>query len=196
MIKVTPLGVLAKYESFSVEVSTYRQLLAAMRGRYGESFFQEAKDILAKHLFKLKDFDEFLALDESLVDMELEAFSEYFIIPEFEGEISAAIISALISTSASAAGAGAVGASISAGVGAALAIAVNIGISLAIGAIVQALTPTPEFKTDPANAQLKRSSLFNGAYNVYNQGGSVPLCFGNPFCGGVVVSSGLYSEET
>jgi predicted phage tail protein len=69
-----------------------------------------------------------------------------------------------------------------------------LAISTGLNMLMSALSPTPEFSQDPAAAQNK-SNLFNGAPIVRNQGGSVPLIFGNPYCGAVLISSGAFTEE-
>lgn len=81
--------------------------------------------------------------------------------------------------------------------GAVIAIAINIAVSIAISAIMQAISPTPEFSSDPATAQAsnKRSALFNGAPVIREQGGVVPWILGAPYCGGVLISSGVSSED-
>jgi predicted phage tail protein len=71
----------------------------------------------------------------------------------------------------------------------------NIGVSMALNAVMSLLSPTPEFSSDPAFAQQKNSALFNGAPMIREQGGIVPLVLGNPFCGGVLISSGVTTEE-
>ena len=68
------------------------------------------------------------------------------------------------------------------------------GIMVGASMLMQALSPTPEFSSDPAAVQNK-SNLFNGAPIIRDQGGIVPLIFGNPYCGAVLISSGITSEE-
>jgi predicted phage tail protein len=44
-------------------------------------------------------------------------------------------------------------------------------------------------------AQTKQSSLFNGAPIIREQGGIVPLCYGEGFAGGVLISSSITSTQ-
>lgn len=77
----------------------------------------------------------------------------------------------------------------------ALTLAANIAISIAISALMSAISPTPEFSSDPSATQSKPSSLFNRPPIIREQGGSVPVVYGHPFTGGVLISSGAHTED-
>jgi len=62
-------------------------------------------------------------------------------------------------------------------------------------AIAMALSPTPEFDEDPAEALKKTSSLFKGSPNIREEGGSVPYACGEAHVGGVLISAGMYAED-
>jgi hypothetical protein len=193
MIKVIPLGEIEKYGELELNVSSIPQLFAVLQRKYGTKFLQDYKEYEVKHILKRKgkNIEEegaLLFLDTHLLSIDLNSFDEYYLVPTFSGEVSWAVAAAAV------AAIGATGATATV-LTAVIFIAANLAISIALSAIVQLIVPTPEFSTDPSEAQTKRSSLFNGAINVWNQGGSVPLVFGKPFCGGVVISAGLYTEE-
>jgi predicted phage tail protein len=189
MIRIIPVGELAQFPPVELEVDSIPQAMSALQNIYGAKFIKEYMDLGVKHILKMKDKEEFIAVDQQILGINLSGFDTYYLIPEFEGEISAAAVYGIITGVALAAGATAPVWAV------ALALVINIAISVALSMIVQLIVPTPEFSGDPAEAQTKRSSLFNGAVNVWNQGGPVPLVFGRPFCGGVVISAGLYTEE-
>jgi predicted phage tail protein len=130
-----------------------------------------------------------IALTPEIATSSFDGFDTLLILPEIEveGEEPFTIAAVLIlGTSAST---GAVIAT-----AAVLAIVTSIAVSMAVSAIMSAISPTPEFGKDPSSQQ-QESNLFNSAPVVRNQGGSVPLIFGNPYCGAVLISSGLFSEE-
>lgn len=122
-----------------------------------------------------------IALDAAVVGSTLEGFDTLFIVRDIDGN-GQAIVAAIPLLAGTVAGA-------------VVATIINIAISIAIAAIMQALSPTPEFSSDPAEAQTKKSALFNGAPIIREQGGIVPLILGAPYCGGVLISSGVYSED-
>lgn len=127
-----------------------------------------------------------VGLLSEVIFSEIEGYDTLLIIPEIQGE-GVAIVAFLAGITASA-----VAASVTLSIAAAL---INIVIAIAVSAIISLLSPTPEFSSDPSQAQLKQSSLFNGAPLIREQGGSVPLVYGNPFCGGVLISSGVSTED-
>lgn len=189
MLQVIPIGFGEKIKPINLEVDSIQQIFAAIQIYYGVEFFREFGEESIKHIIKVRDKEEFIALEPGLLELDLKDFDTYFLVSEFEGEISAAIVAAALAY------VGATAAASSTIAVAAITLVLNAAISFAISAIVQAISPTPQFNSDPAQAQTKVSSLFNGAINVNNQGGGVPLIFGNPFVGGVVVSSGIFTEE-
>ena len=73
---------------------------------------------------------------------------------------------------------------------------VAAGIGMVAGGVVQLLTPVPDVGSlaneRPDSAP---SFLFNGAVNVYEQGGPVPLVYGRFKAGSVIVSAGFSTER-
>lgn len=69
-------------------------------------------------------------------------------------------------------------------------------ISMALGAITQALAPSAQTGAGSRNQVAeKQSFLFNGAVNVQQQGGPVPLIFGYFMSGSTVASSAVDVEQ-
>lgn len=129
-----------------------------------------------------------IMLEAAVIGSSLVEFDTLIITRDIEGEIQAPMMVAALA----AVGVTASATSITV---IALTALVNVGLSLALNAVMSLLSPTPEFSSDPAFAQQKQSALFNGAPMVREQGGIVPWVLGNPFCGGVLISSGITTEE-
>lgn len=185
---------LEEFESYESKAANFKQLLTSLERKLGKNNFRKLKNLNVKHIFKIKDKDEFFPItDQSQIDLNLSSFDSYFIVCNIEGNTGAETIAGLIGGGLGAAyAAGATWAIVAVY---AITAVINIAIALAISAVMQLISPTPEFNKDPSDVQTRRSNLFNGALNVTNQGGSVPLIFGNPFCSSYVISSGLYTEE-
>jgi len=129
-------------------------------------------------------------LNPDIADTSFKGYDTLHLIRDVEGEFTAAILASTI------AGAGMVPAAGLAGIGWTIgAMALNLALSLAVSAVIQALTPTQTFKGDASSLQ-NSPSLYNNAPLVREQGGSVPLICGEPFCGGVLISSSLSTSET
>lgn len=187
---------------FEINSTSIKEILNHIKNQIDESITESI--LFEKHLFLGKVGDEFKPIDEDGVINALALYPEIIIIKTHEGEdpISAAII-----TAASYAGAAATSVSLAAGFSVATASAIGtavaaiaqtvitvgltMGASMAVSAI---MSPDSTFSGDPSQSQ-NNSKLFNQSTITREQGGSVPLCYGNPFCGGVVVSSGITSKE-
>lgn len=57
--------------------------------------------------------------------------------------------------------------------------------------MLMGLNQNREITGDPAI----KSNLFSGSPLIREEGGIVPLVYGNPYCGGVLISSGLYTTQ-
>lgn len=79
-----------------------------------------------------------------------------------------------------------------------IVIALYAGAAYGISLAIQALSPTPELNTDLAASQGNNltSSLWSNMHLIREQGGITPLVFGNPFCGGVIISSNLTTADS
>jgi len=174
-------------ESFDLHANSLKEVLSLLQLQKGAEYVsnlvaEEYKYILVNG----EDYENMVSLSPEIATSSFDGFDTLLIVPEIEGEepfMIAAVI--ILGTNASTAAVIATAA--------VLAIATSIAVSMAVSAIMSALSPTPEFSRDPAKQQ--ESNLFNSAPLVRNQGGSVPLIFGNPYCGAVLISSGLFSEE-
>jgi predicted phage tail protein len=180
-------------EVFELFASNIKEAVSLIRLQKGDSFADELLN--NNYKFVLADStreDSFVALVPEVVFSSFDGFDTLFIVPEIKGEdpvsLGLAIGWALTDIGLATAGAFVLGNAFAVGLVAAMAI--SIGLNM----LMSALSPTPEFSQDPAASQNK-SNLFNGAPIVRNQGGSVPLIFGNPYCGAVLISSGAFTEE-
>lgn len=191
---------------FETDLKDTREIFNSIKHTLGEDVTDNI--LYSQHVFigTLAERADVLTATSLFSDINL--YEQLHIIPVVEGEepISASAIIAAAASAASAAGASAatalsIGAALSttivgsvtvASVIAGVAnIAIGIGISMAVSAI---MTPDSSFGSDPSKAQ-KQSKMFNTALTINEQGGSVPLTYGNPFCGGVLISSGITSSD-
>lgn len=75
---------------------------------------------------------------------------------------------------------------------------IGMGISMVLGGVMELLSPTPKvgkvLDAGPSPAE-RPSFVFNGAINIMEQGGPVPLLYGHiGRCGTVVISAGIEAE--
>lgn len=69
-----------------------------------------------------------------------------------------------------------------------------IGVGFALGGVSQLLAPSPKTAKDKQKDE-KTSFLFNGPVNVIQQGGCVPLAYGEVLAGSIVASAGIIVEQ-
>jgi predicted phage tail protein len=187
MIKVIVLGEHA--EEFNLEARTLREILSLLKIQKGKEWTDRLLDGKYKYLLaKEDDLENMIGLAPEVVMSDFEGFDYLIIVPEVSGEEPFSISFAMLGTTAALATTAEVVAAY------AITAVLTIAASYAINMVMSLLSPTPEFSTDPGTQQ-QTSSAFNGAPIIRNQGCSVPLVFGNPYCGGVLISSGLFSEE-
>lgn len=140
--------------------------------------------------------DILLQLTEEMVGAEFnENVKALLVVPEIEGDwqaVVAAIASAAGVTMTTASGA-LIWSAATIAVYAAAAV-VMVGISYGLSMLMQALSPSQSYSNNTNPARTKASNLFNSRNMVRNQGGSVPVIFGNPHCSGVLIASGLTTE--
>jgi predicted phage tail protein len=72
-------------------------------------------------------------------------------------------------------------------------VAVTMAIAFAAGAVMNALSDSP--KGEKGEREKHASSLFNGAQNIYEQGGAIPLIYGRHRVGGTVISTEITTER-
>ena len=189
---------------FETELRDTREIFNSIKYTYGEDVTD--KILYSKHLFLGISGERVDTLTPTTLFSDINLYEQLCIVPIVEGEFPIALIAGWIMSAAAAVGGGGVvagvgafaasgtmiisttAATILAGV---VSVGLSIGISMAVSAI---MTPDSSFGSDPAKAQ-KQSKMFNTALTITEQGGSVPLTYGNPFCGGVLISSGITSNN-
>jgi len=176
-------------DEFEMEADNIKTILNYLKMVKGEEYTRKLMENNFKYI--LIDSHEKLqpvGLVPEVLFGEFAGYDTLYIIHEVCGEGTAIVIALGVAGSV----AGAVTA-----VGAVVAAIINIVISIAISFIISLLSPTPEFSSDPSQSvDRKQSSLFNGAPLIREQGGIVPIVLGNPFAGGVLISSGVSTEDT
>ena len=186
-MRVKFIGELSRYPDIDLEVDNLMLLLSGLKLHYGQGL---ADTLLNDRYYYLladsKDPEHIVSIHPDLITMNFGDFDTLLVVPEVEGDgpaILAAVAPTLVGTLAGAA------------IIVAIDVVISIAISIALNAIMNLLSPTPEFSADPAAAQKLDSALFNGAPNIREQGGSVPLIYGTCHAGGVLISAGLSTEE-
>jgi predicted phage tail protein len=180
------------YDPIELSVSNIPQVLAGLRHNYGA----ELADILIQNnhyyvLGKSNNSEDYLAIHPQMIASDFGDYDLLFIVPDIGGDtgIEEAALLAAYTAGASVAAATA----ISYIVGAIVAVAISVALSY----IAQLLSPTLKFDSDPSSAQGRKleSSLYNGAPNIREQGGSVPIIVGQTNAGGVLISAGISTEQ-
>lgn len=176
---------LQRFEIIETPYNHLKEILSFLKLTKGKEFTDSL--INTNYVYMLEDAEgTIIPLHPEVILSELPKNSTLIALPEVLGHGTAIVIALGI--------AGSTAAAITV-TGAIVAAIINIVISLAITFLISLLSPTPEFSDDPSQAQLKQSNLFNGAPMLRNQGGSVPIVYGNPFAGGVLISSGVSTED-
>lgn len=182
-------GELKKYPDIVIEKSTLKEILSILNLHYKQECLQEIMNNQYFYYVSNAEETEGILLTEETIFSDLTGFDILHIIPPVEGEIPLAAAPLLAGMLTSAFGLGAS----SMFIAQTLIVLANMAISMGLSMAMQALSPTPEFTKDPATSQ-KAGTLFAGAPIIKEQGGSVPLLFGNPYFGGVLISSGVSNE--
>ena len=189
-------------QEFQLEVENIKDVLCGLKMLAGEELTDSLLLIPHKYVLTTQE-DKYISLIEETALTDLSKFKVLSIFPNVSGEDFGISEAAVIAAAAESAAAVAAGDSVIAAViienAATVAMAVNaviaVGISMAINGIMQLLSPTTSFSSDPAQSQQKQSSLFNGAPLIKEQGSPVPLWYGESYCGGVLVSSSISTSE-
>lgn len=177
--------------------SYIKEILNELKQNFGEEVTNEL--LYNKYFYFLLLKGEVIAIKEELLDSELSGYDELIIVKDVEGAdpISAAMIGTLAgsmvaSSSGIIASMGVFLSTYAVGIAAVANAVISIGISAGLNAI---FSPDSSFKSDPSKSQGKLSKIFNNAPVIREQGGSVPVVYGNPYCGGVLISSSISSED-
>ena len=177
-------------EPIMLDVATPHMLAKALCHRFGVKFKQEFKETWMKFVVK-KDEDETYITDEMGAERQMPDDCEVHITPVTEGsgrfgQIILGIVLIVVGfvlTFTPFAGAA--------------PYFYTAGAGLIIGGIAQLLMPTPKIDdyTAADRSENRPNFVFNGAVNVYEQGGPVPLCYGRVKAGSVVISAGFNVEQ-
>ena len=186
---------LAEIDEFDIAESKIQGILNAIKSIKGSEYTDKILEGKFSYIVgkSLEDKEPIVLLPDVILS-DLSDFSILYIIADISGSEP---ISATMILSASIAMTGSL--AVDAAVAGLIALVANISILAAAGfalsSIMSALSPTPTFSSDPAQTQSKQSSLFNGAPLIREQGGSVPMVFGSPYCGGVLISSSITTAD-
>lgn len=167
-----------------LEVNTLREILNGLQLSYGKEFIEKLHKEQYKYiLLPENEAEEAVTLIPEVLASSLLGYSTLIIIRDIDGNLPVAVVAealAVAETSFAAIAATAL---------------INMGLSMALSSLMAALSPSKEFSKDPAQAQTLESNLFNGGPPVKEQGGVVPIIMGTPYCTGVLISSGISTED-
>jgi predicted phage tail protein len=189
-------------ERFNVQVVNLVQLYDYLRVNMPEVF----KDVTEKELcytVYIGDKEKAYPILPSMLAFDISSYDVLVICPKITGDalfstIAVGTMAAIAGTTTAAVSAAAAAGTLVATVGLGTAIAgyavaavVTVGLIIGLGMLVRALTPQNKLDNnqDPSNL----SKLYNGVPNITEQGGSVPVVFGNCLFGGVRI--GLRLEQ-
>jgi len=191
------------YKELETSKSYIKEILNELKQNFGEEVTNEI--LYNKYFYFLLLNGEVITIKEELLESELSGYDELVIVKEVEGGlpivgIIAAYAGGIAATAASMAsvalGFGALGAGALSAIGTIVGGIVTVGISIGISAGLNALfAPDSSFKKDPSKSQGDTSKIFNDSPLGREQGGSVPVVYGNPYCGGVLISSAVFSKD-
>lgn len=186
MKEITLHGELAeKFESepFQLDVNNGAMMYRGLASRFGNEFRKDFREGTYE-IVCIKDDKKSYIHDEMTATMYLDA-DEIHITPVVEGsgrfgQIILGVILIVVGYIFPAIG----------------AYTIPAGIAMVAGGIVQLLTPVPNFSAlSNERPDSRPSFVFNGAVNVYEQGGPVPLVYGRFKAGSVIVSAGFDVER-
>ena len=191
LVNVIIIG--AENEYYQLEASNLKEVLSLIKLQKGAEYLKMLMEEDYKFILSnSSNFEKSIALSSEVAFSDFEGYDTLFLLKDISGNDAVAIGSYMLAAFTSVTGVTVTGVPVWA-VGVLGSIAIS-GMMMGLNMLMSALSPTPEFSQDPA-AQQNTSSLFNGAPIIRNQGGSMPLVFGNPYCGAVLISSGAFSEE-
>jgi len=174
-------------ERFNVEIANLIQLYDYLKVNKPSIYEEVSKKELCYTVYE-EDKEKAYPILGSMLDFDISGYDVLVICPKISGEalfssIAIATTAAIAGTAATVAGTTVAAARLGAVIaGYAVATVVTVGIIIALGMLVRALSPQNKLDSqDPSEV----SKLFNGVPNITEQGGSVPVVFGNCLFGGV-----------
>lgn len=185
---------LDSYDSFEVNSTNIKEILNHIKFLKNKEYTDNIIENNYKYiLIDSNNLLEPLPLMPEVLLIDINEYDTLIILKDIEGEAVGAAVVAYLGVEAAA------GAVVAGALAFVIDIAVAVAVSYAINTVMSLLSPTPEFSSDPsqtqASAQNKQSNLFNGAPIIREQGGSVPLILGNPFHGGILISSSISTMD-
>ena len=175
-------------ESFEANIPNLVQLYDYLRVNKPKIFKAVSTKELCYSLYDENKEKAFPILP-TMLDFDFSEYPILVICPKLEGEALFTTIAATVTAAVAAIGATAFVATV---VGYAVATIVTIGLVIGLGMLIKSLTPQNKLDNNQDPSQL--SKLFNGVPTITEQGGSVPVVFGNCLFGGVRI--GLRLEQT
>jgi len=174
-------------ERFNVQIVNLVQLYDYLRINKPDIFKEVAEKELCYTVYT-EDKEKAYPILPTMLEFDLSNYHVLVICPKITGDALFTSIAASVTAAVAAAGASAAAA---AAVGYVVATVVVVGLVIGLGMLVRALTPQNKLDNnqDPSNL----SKLYNGVPNITEQGGSVPVVFGNCLFGGVRI--GLRLEQ-
>lgn len=189
--------------SFEANVDSLSHLMSFLQFNKIDLYDKLLKNSYSYTVYKLET-EKAYSLYPEMLQSSLKEYDVLVVAPKLEGEaIFTAIATATMSaisglTTAAVSAAAAAGTLVSTvGLGTAIAgysvatIAI-VGTIIALGYLMQALAPNTEVTGDPSEV----SGLYNGVPNITEQGGSVPVVFGNCLFGGVRIGLKFEPSKT
>lgn len=190
-------------ERFNVQVLNLVQLYDYLRVNKPIIFREVSEKELCYTVYEEENEKAYPILP-TMLDYDISSYDVLVICPKISGDamftaIATGTMAAIAGTTTAAVSAAAATGTLVATVGLGTAIAgyavaavVTIGIIIGLGMLVKSLTPQNKLDKDQDPSNL--SKLYNGVPNITEQGGSVPVVFGNCLFGGVRI--GLRLEQT
>ena len=179
-------------------VNTIKEIYSGIELHFGRQFVDSLfKENYRYVLIDSKNPDNAVVVCPEIAGGSLEGYDALIIVRDIDGDLPAAVAVAIWAATVTAATSLGVTASIAVMLGEAAVALATIAVGFAFNAVMSLLSPTPEFGKDPAQTQGSQlnSNLFNGAVVTREQGGIVPLILGRPYCSGVLISSGISTED-
>ena len=190
-------------ERFNLQVANLVQLYDYLRVNKPDVFKEVSEKELCYTVYE-EIKEKAYPILPTMLEYDISNYDVLVICPKLSGEalfssIAMGTAAAIAGTTAAAASAAAAAGTLVATVGLGAAIAgyavatvVTVGLVIGLGMLVRALSP--QNKLDNAQDPSYLSKLYNGVPNITEQGGSVPVVFGNCLFGGVRI--GLRLEQT
>jgi len=174
-------------ERFDVQVVNLVQLYDYLKINKPEIFKEVSEKELCYTVY-MQDKEKAYPILPTMLEFDISNYDVLVICPKITGDAYFTSVAAAIAAGAAAAGASAATA---VAVGYVVATIIYVGVIIGLGMLVRALTPQNKLDNnqDPSNL----SKLYNGVPNITEQGGSVPVVFGNCLFGGVRI--GLRLEQ-